>query len=114
MSRRSFMCSSFAALFQPAETNQKIKEARDAAVGVLKPSEKDLQHGLELHANSLVIESYGFSPRSAIDGNAMRRAMDAGASALELDDLHTEMLLARVADDPAQGRNTWTPGMLRA
>ena len=101
-SRRVFMSSSFAALLQPAETNQKIKEARDAAVAVLKPSEKELQHGLELHANSLVVESYGFSPRSAIDGDAMRRAMDAGASALELDDLHTEMLLARVADDPAQ------------
>lgn len=102
MSRRLFMGSSFAALLQPAETNQKIREARDAALGVLKPSEKILEHGLELHAKSLVVESYGFSPRSAIDGNAMRQAIEAGASGAELDDLHTELLLARVADDPSQ------------
>ncbi len=69
---------------------------------MLKPSEKDLQHGLELHANSLVVESYGFSPRSAIDGAALREAIDAGASGLEVEDLYTEMLLSRVADDPTQ------------
>jgi membrane dipeptidase len=96
------MGSSFAALLQPAETNPRIREARDAALALLKPSEKDLQHGLELHARSLVVESYGFSPRSAIDGDAMRKAIEAGASTAELDDLHVEMLLARVADDPSQ------------
>jgi membrane dipeptidase len=101
-SRRQFMGSSFAALLQPAETNQKIREARDAALAVLKPSDKILEHGLELHAKSLVVESYGFSPRSAIDGEVMRQAIEAGANSAELDDLHTEMLLARVADDPSQ------------
>jgi membrane dipeptidase len=101
-SRRQFMGSSFAALVQPAATNQKIRAAREAALAVLKPSEKDLQHGLELHSKSLVVESYGFAPRSAIDGDVMRQAIEAGANNLELDDLHTEMLLARVADDPSQ------------
>ncbi len=101
-SRRQFMGSSFAALLQPAETNQQIRTARDAAIAVLKPSPKDLEHALELHAKSLVIESYGFSPRSAIDGDAMRQAIEAGASDLELEDLYTQMLLARVADDPSQ------------
>ena len=96
------MSSSFAPLLQPAETNQKIREARDAALAVLKPSDKVLEHGLELHAKTLVVESYGFSPRSAIDGDAMRRAIEEGANDLELEDLHTEMLLARVADDPSQ------------
>lgn len=101
-SRRQFVGASFAALLQPAETNAKIRAARDAAIAVLKPSEKQMQHGLELHANSLVVESYGFSPRSAIDGEAMRQAIDAGANNLELEDLYTEMLLDRVADDPSQ------------
>jgi membrane dipeptidase len=102
ISRRVFMGSSFAGLLQAAETNPRIQEARNAALAVLKPSEKDLQHGLELHANSLVVESYGFSPRSAIDGEAMRKAIEEGASHSELEDLHVEMLLARVADDPSQ------------
>jgi membrane dipeptidase len=102
LSRRLFLGSPFAALLQSAETNPRIREARNAAVAVLKPTEKDLQHGLELHARSLVVESYGFSPRSAIDGDAMRQAIEAGASPVELDDLHVEMLLARVADDASQ------------
>jgi membrane dipeptidase len=93
---------SVAALLQPVEANQKIRAAREAAVALLKPSEKQLQHGLELHAQSLVVESYGFSPRSAIDGDAMRQAIEAGAGDAELDDLQTEMLLARVAADASQ------------
>ncbi len=101
-SRRQFLGASFAALVRPAETNRGIREARDAALALLKPGEKDLQHALELHAASLVVESYGFSPRSAIDGGRMRQAIEAGANDLELEDLHTEMLLSRVADDPAQ------------
>ena len=101
-SRRQFIGGSFAALLQAVETNEKIREAREAAIAVLKPRQKDLQHGLELHAQALVVESYGFSPRSAIDGAAMRQAIEAGANNRELEDLYTEMLLARVADDPLQ------------
>ncbi|MEZ5399472.1 MAG: membrane dipeptidase [Bryobacteraceae bacterium] len=100
--RRSFVASSFAPLLQAAETNEKIRQSRQAAIDVLKPSEKHLQHALELHASSLVVESYGFSPRSAVDGERMRQAIDSGANNLELEDLYTEMLLARVADDPSQ------------
>ncbi len=102
MQRRHFLGGAAGLLASAADANPNFKAARDAALAVLQPSEKTLQHGLELHASSLVIESYGFSPRSAIDGAAMKRATEAGASALELDDLNTEMLLMRVADDPAQ------------
>lgn len=101
-SRRQFLSSSFAALLQPELTNPKIKADRDAALAILKPSPKDLEHGLELHAQSLVVESYGFSPRALISGDAMKQAIDAGAGTAELDDLYTEMLLARVATDTAQ------------
>lgn len=79
--------------------NETIQEARDAALSVLQPSQKDLEHGLELHANSLVIESYGFAPRSAIDGDAMAKAIEDGASDLEIQHLQEEMLLTRVATD---------------
>ncbi len=83
LSRRQFVGSSFAPLLQAAETNQKIREARDAAIAVIKPSDKVLEHGLELHAKTLVVESYGFSPRSAIDGDRMRQAIEAGANDLD-------------------------------
>jgi len=79
--------------------NETIQEARDAARNVLQPSQKDLEHGLELHANSLVIESYGFAPRSAIDGDAMAKAMEDGASDLEIQHLREDMILTRVATD---------------
>lgn len=102
VSRRHFLGASFAPLLQAAEANPKIQAARDAALAVLGPSRKDLDHGLELHAQSLVVESYGFSPRSAIDGDRMRAAIEAGASPRELEDLSVEMLLLRVADDVSQ------------
>ncbi|MBK5294224.1 MAG: dipeptidase, partial [Acidobacteriia bacterium] len=103
-SRREFMGASFAPLLQAAETNPKIREAREAAIAVLKPSQKDLGHALQLHSKSLVVESYGFAPRSAIDGGKMREAIEAGANSLEVEDLYTEMQLMRVADDPSQLR----------
>jgi hypothetical protein len=101
-SRRQFMSASIAPLLQAAETNEKIRSAREAAVAVLKPRQKDLEHALELHAASLVVESYGFAPRSAIDGDKMRAAIEGGANSLEVEDLYTEMQLMRVADDPSQ------------
>ncbi len=101
INRRHFLGSTAGLLVDAAESIPQIKASHDAALAVLKPSEKVLQHGLELHAQSLVVESYGFSPRSAIDGAGLRRAIEAGAGALELDDLNTEMLLMRVADDPS-------------
>lgn len=103
-SRREFLSGSAALLAQAAEVNPQIQRSRDAALAVLKPSPRDLAHGLELHAQSLVVESYGFSPRSAIDGDVIRRAVEAGASAAEIEDLNTDMLLSRVAEDPAQRR----------
>ena len=38
--------------------NETIQKAREAALAVLKPSPKDLEHGFDLHAHSLVFESY--------------------------------------------------------
>ena len=49
---------------------QDLQKAREVALSVLKPSQKDIDHGFELHAESLVFESYGFAPRAAVDGAA--------------------------------------------
>jgi membrane dipeptidase len=103
-SRRAFLSGPAALLAQTAEEYPRVKAARDAALAVLKPSSAHLEHGLELHAQSLVVESYGFSPRSAIDGAAIRSAVASGASANEIEDMNTDMLLSRVADDPTQRR----------
>jgi membrane dipeptidase len=80
-------------------SNETIRQARESALAVLKPSPKDLGHGLELHANSLVFESYGFAPRSAPDGDKIRVAMEEGASDAELNDLREEMTMTRYAID---------------
>jgi len=90
--------------------NPAIQKARDAALAVLKPSARDLEHGLELHADALVFDSYGFSPRSAIDGEAMKQAVLAGASDVELEDLHEQMTMTRCvtsAEEQAEYRAAW-------
>ncbi len=77
--------------------NETIQKAREAALGILKPSQKDLEHGFELHAHSLVFESYGFAPRAALDGDLIRKAMEEGASEAELSDLREESPMIRYA-----------------
>lgn len=83
-------------------SNPVIQEARQVALEILKPSQKDLQHGLELHAESLVFESYGFSPRAAVDGDAIQAAIKAGASDVEIQDMQERMSMTRAATDPAE------------
>ena len=82
--------------------NETIQRARQAALDVLKPSRRDLEHGLELHAASLVADCYGFSPRAALDVEAYRKVAESGASAVELEDLREEMSMTRSVTDPAQ------------
>jgi membrane dipeptidase len=79
--------------------NETIQKAREAGLAVLKPSQKDLEHGFELHAKSLVFESYGFAPRAALDGDRIRQAIEAGASDAELNDLREELPMIRSATD---------------
>ncbi|MEO1971125.1 MAG: membrane dipeptidase [Pirellulaceae bacterium] len=84
--------------------NPKIREAREVAMKILKPSEKELSRGLQLHAESVVFDAYGFSPRAAIDGAAYAAAVAAGASDLELRDLREEMSMTRYVHNPAEQR----------
>src|SRR5690606_32184239 len=106
MNRRRFLAASSAALLpalnawgqQPTgrtaaaiQENDHIQQARAAALDILKPTQSQLEHGLDLHANSLVFDSYGFSPRCALDGDAFAEQVKQGASDLELKDLREEM-----------------------
>ena len=82
--------------------NEKIQQARDVALSVLKPTARDLEHGLALHADALVCDAYGFAPRSAWDGDALRAALESGASEGELKDLEEEMSMTRCVSDPRE------------
>jgi len=85
-----------------ANLNPVIQKAREAALAVLQPSAKDLQRGLELHADALVFDAYGFSPRSAVDGEAIKAAVMAGASDVELDDLREDLSMTRCVTSEAE------------
>ena len=90
--------------------NPQIQQARDAALDILQPSPRDLEHGLQLHHDALVFDAYGFSPRAAVDGDALARAFAAGASPAELGDLREEMSMTRYALDPIEQqeyRDAW-------
>jgi membrane dipeptidase len=110
MNRREFMSASTAAVLpgsadaRAIASNDSILQPREAALGILQPSEKELQHGLELHAASVVMEPYGFAPRAAVDGDAVTRAMEAGASDPEIEDLMDEMENTRFATDSGEKR----------
>ena len=39
-----------------------FEECRKLALDILRPSQRDLEHGLELHKNSFVFDAYGFMP----------------------------------------------------
>ncbi len=82
--------------------NEKIQKARDMALGLLEPSQKDVDHGLELHRNSVVVDAYGFAPCSAVDGDAVRKAIEEGISGTELKDLTEEMQMTRHLVDKAE------------
>ena len=82
--------------------NEKIKQARDMALSVLKPSSRDLEHGLELHADSLVCEAYGFAPHARMDEGALIEAAEAGASPHELEDLRATISMTHTATHPEQ------------
>ena len=71
--------------------NEKIKAAYRLALNVLKPTRQELQRGLELHRNSVVCDTYGFMPRSSVDGERLASAADEHASLAELADMHEDM-----------------------
>jgi membrane dipeptidase len=70
--------------------NPRIQQDRLAALDILKPSEKEIQRGLALHRESLVFDTYGFSPRASLDPVALNRLIDASASDAEYDDAREE------------------------
>lgn len=84
--------------------NKKIAEAREAALDVLKPSQTELEHGLKLHKQLFVVDSYGFAPRAVFDVERYAAAVEAGASQAELEDISEDGMMTRMALDEEQKR----------
>ena len=71
------------------------------ALDILQPSPAQLEHGLALHRDALVCESYSLGLQAPIDGEAMARAVESGASEVELQYLSEQMRMTRWAADDA-------------
>jgi membrane dipeptidase len=84
--------------------NETIDRPREIALGLLKPSQAQLEHAWELHFSSVVFESYGFAPRCALDGDRFNEAVKSGASPEELSDLREEMMMNRNATNARERR----------
>ena len=90
--------------------NPQIQHARDVALAILKPTASELERGLRLHSESIVFDSYGFSPRAAINGELLAAEIEAGASDQEVEDLQEDMTMTRYVTDAAEQqeyRDAW-------
>lgn len=67
-----------------------VQAARDVALSILKPSAKELEHGLELHKQSLVVESYSLGLHAPADPQEMNALADQNCGELEYRDLSEE------------------------
>ena len=86
----------------PAVANDRIAADRQAALALLKPSQKDLDHGLALHAASVVLDTYGFGPAAAVDNAGLAKIINSGASDQEIIDAREDMMMTRFITDPAE------------
>ncbi len=82
--------------------NEKMRQARETALKKLNPSKADLDRGLALHAESLVVDTYAFAPFSSVDHDVLDRMHESGASFEEL---------RLLTEDVARTRCTWDDAM---
>src|SRR6187551_2602809 len=82
--------------------NAAIDAAWQAGLAALKPSALELERGLKLHEESLVFDCYGFSPRCAVDGDRIAKAVAAGAANVEVQDLQEDMGMTRCVVSPQE------------
>ena len=77
-----------------------FEEYRQLAIDILRPSQRDLEHGLELHKNSFVFDAYGFMPKNS-DYPDMTELIASGASRDELNWRGEEYCMNAAFNDPA-------------
>lgn len=79
-----------------------IEARRQCALKLLKPSGRDLDHGLELHRNAVVVETYGFGPVGPVDPARLLALARTGASVRELQDCREETSMTGYLYDERQ------------
>ncbi|MGI6088297.1 MAG: dipeptidase [Kiritimatiellia bacterium] len=82
--------------------NAKMQEARQAALDILQPDQRTLEHARELHRDAVVIDTYGFGPNPAGDMEMYQAAIDRGLSDVEIKDLGEGMAMLRQLTDQAE------------
>ncbi|MBE6389638.1 MAG: dipeptidase [Lentisphaerae bacterium] len=78
----------------------RFEEIRKIGLDVLKPDEKSLRHGLELHAESYVFDAYGFSPTGGGKAPRLGELISGGASRDEITRALEEFRMIGCFDDP--------------
>lgn len=71
--------------------NAYMRKTWDTALSILKPAKKKLERGLDIHRNAIVCDAYGFAPHSAIDADALKAGIEAGAPAAEVEEMIEEL-----------------------
>src|SRR5690606_7589057 len=71
-----------------------VQQARDKALALLQPTPAQLERGLELHRQSVVVDAYAFAPYTIPAGleRTMAEANEAGLPAHDL----SQLLLSRL------------------
>ncbi len=84
--------------------NPKIKAARDLALDILKPSPRDLEQGLALHADALVVEPYCLGLRAPFDPAPVNRLIENHAGEAEIVNCYSELSVLSWAKTEANRR----------
>jgi hypothetical protein len=83
--------------------NDHMQMTWQSALDVLKPSAAELEHGLALHRDALVIDTFGFSPKiwtqEIVD--TINRWGDEGMGVMEHDTRQTMLRIHGFSEDPA-------------
>ena len=81
--------------------NDQIKHAREVALAILNPSPAELDRGLGLHKEAVVVESYSLGLMAPVDTEVLAAKVEAGASDVELGALSGDMTMTRWVEVPA-------------
>ena len=89
-------------LLHAPEEMKRWEEDRRIALDLLRPSPRDLEHGLELHRNSFVFDAYGFMPAGGGRNTRLDRLIAAKAGRDQIHDAREEFTKNVAFGDPRQ------------
>lgn len=71
-----------------------IATAREIGLSLLKPSKRDLEYGLALHKESIVMESYSLGLHAPIDFKIVNEEASSGISYFQYNDMIEDMIMS--------------------